>query len=194
MKINLATWVTMLILKSQFFTINIDKADSYQMFIFFTSRLYSPVKLKCLIMPNAMTFLFLINFALICNCFLKTSSGNILTWLNGKHSNIIPTNPTLSTIACLCKFCIEHNTIQRGQNHVYHGTIHLHKNIIWACRDNFAFITSFINSSPNIWDLINNLYILTINYKAIHKPNYTETYIQSDTNWEDDNEIFFIDR
>ena len=41
--------------------------------------------------------------------------------------------------------------------------------------------------------MVNSLYSSIINYKAVHKSSSIENYVQSETDWEDD-EIFFTDR
>lgn len=84
-KTNLAAQVTISISKSQSFMISVDESDYHQMPTSMAPQSYYPVKLKCIIMLIAVTLLSLTNFAPICSCFSKILSGNVLTWLNGRH-------------------------------------------------------------------------------------------------------------
>jgi hypothetical protein len=106
---------------------------------------------------------------------------------SGRGATTIATNPTLSTSKCLRKLCIDLDTIQRSLNITFHGTIHLRKNIIRACRSHSALINDLINISSDIFALINGLYISIVNYEAVQKSS--QTYTQ-----DDEDSTFFIDR
>ena len=78
-KTSLAAQVTILTSKSQFFIINVNKLDCRQMFISMMPLSCFLVKLKRVIMPIGVILLSLTNFVLICSCFLRPLSGNLLT-------------------------------------------------------------------------------------------------------------------
>lgn len=107
---------------------------------------------------------------------------NMIKWQTFSLTDIISTNPTLSTTKFLQKLCTKLNTILRGVNPVYHGTIHFCENIIQAHRDHLALTAGLINLFLETSDLVNNLYTSIINYKAIYESSSINSYIQSETN------------
>ena len=114
---------------------------------------------------------------------------NLTKWQTISLTDIISTNPTLSTTECLCKLYTELDTIQRGVDPAYHGTVNLRENIIWACRGHPALAAGLTNPPGNISGLVNNLYTSIVNYEAIHKP-VQQSYLHEN----EDNELYFTDR
>lgn len=78
-KTSLAVQIVISTSKWQFFMINKNKWDYYQMPILMTSLLYYLVKLILIIMQIAVMFLTLTNVVLIFSCLLKVLNNNILT-------------------------------------------------------------------------------------------------------------------
>ncbi len=117
---------------------------------------------------------------------------NLTKWQTLSLIDIISANPTLSTIECLRKLYTKLNIIQRGVNPAYHGTVHLRENIIRACRGHPALTAGLTNPPSDTSGLVNSLYTSIINYEAVHKPSSMENYLQSESDWEED-EIFFTD-
>lgn len=113
---------------------------------------------------------------------LKWQRFNLTKWQTLNLTNIIFANPTLSIIKCLCKLCTKLNTIHQSVDPAYHGTIHLCKNIIQACRGYSAVISGLTHPLLDTSGLLNSFYTLIINYKAVQKSNFKENYIQSKTN------------
>lgn len=83
--------------------------------------------------------------------------------------------------------------IQRNVNLADYGLIYLQNNMIWICQDYLALAVNFINLLFKISDIINFLYSLMINYKAVHKLISTKNYIKFKINWEND-DIFFTNQ
>ena len=102
---------------------------------------------------------------------------------------MISTNPTLSTTKCLCKLCTELDTIQKGVDLAYYGTVHLRENIIRACRGHSALAAVLTNPPGDTSGLVNNLYTSIVNYKAVHKP-VQQSYLHENK----DNKLYFTDR
>lgn len=122
---------------------------------------------------------------------LKWQRLNLTKWQTFSLTNIISANPTLFTTEYLWKFCIKFITIRPDLNPVYHGIVQLRKNIIWVCKGNSVLTTGLTYPLLDILGNVNNLYNSIINYELIHKPSSIENYIQVETNWHDDDEIFF---
>ena len=118
---------------------------------------------------------------------------NLIKWQTVSLADTIAANPTLSTTECLRKMCTEIDKIQRSVNSAYRGPIHLRDNIIRACRGHPALAAGLTNPPSETSDMVNSLCSSIINYEAVHKPSSIENYIQSETDWGDD-EIFFTDR
>lgn len=116
---------------------------------------------------------------------------NLTRWQTIKINDIVSSNPFLTTTECLRKLIIEMNIVQRDLNSAYHGTTHLRKNIVRACRGHPALTNGLNNSSMDTFGLVNNLYTSIINYEAIHKPSMQQTYIQDDGQKD---ELYFTDR
>lgn len=114
---------------------------------------------------------------------------NPTKWQTISLNNIISANPTLSTIECVRKLCTELDTIQRGVDSAYHGTVHLRENIIQACRGHPSLAAGLTSPPSDTSDLINNLYTFIVNYEAVHKPTQ-----QSYLNENEENELYFTDR
>ena len=89
--------------------------------------------------------------------------------------------------------CTKIDKIQCIVNSAYHGPIHLQENIIQACRGHPTLPAGLTNPPPETSDMVNSLCSLIINYKAVHKPSSIENYVQSETDWEN-NEMFFTNR
>ena len=114
---------------------------------------------------------------------------NLTKWQTISLTDIISTNPTLSTTECLRKLCTELDTIQRGVDPAYHGTVHLQENIILACRGHPALAAGLTNPPGDTSDLANNLYTSIINYEAVHEP-VQQSYLHENK----DDELYFTDR
>lgn len=116
---------------------------------------------------------------------------NLTKWQTININDVILANPTLSTTECLRKLCTELNTVQRGLDVAYHGTVHLRENIIRSCRGHPALTNGLTNPPMDTAGLINNLYTSIINYEALHKPSPMQQYTQDD---DGEDELFFTDR
>ena len=114
---------------------------------------------------------------------------NLIKWQTISLTDIISTNPTLSTTECLRKPCMELDTIQRGVNPAYHGTVHLQENIIRACRGHPALAAGLTNPLGDTSGLVNNLYTSIVNYEAVHEP-VQQSYLHENK----DDELYFTDR
>ena len=114
---------------------------------------------------------------------------NLTKWQTVSLNDIISANPTLSTTECVRKLCTELDTIQRGVDSAYHGTVHLRENIIRACRGHPALAAGLTSPPSDTSGLINNLYTSIVNYEAVHKPTQ-----QSYLNKNEEDELYFTDR
>jgi CRISPR/Cas system CSM-associated protein Csm5 (group 7 of RAMP superfamily) len=90
--------------------------------------------------------------------------------------------------------CLEMNIIQRELDSAFYDSIHLRKNIIRICRDHFALINNLNNVSINVSDLINNLHISITNYEVVQKSAQFETYLQSNSFNQNQDDQYFTDR
>ncbi len=61
------------------------------------------------------------------------------------------------------------NDIQKELNSDYHDLSYIRGTLIWACRDYSALLIELHHSSSSCSDLINSLYISTIDYESINK-------------------------
>ena len=113
---------------------------------------------------------------------------NLTKWQTISLTDMISTNPTLSTTKCLRKLCTELDTIQKSVDPTYHGTVHLKENIIQACKGYPALAADLTNPPGDTSGLVNNLYISTVNYEAIYKP-VQRSYLHKNKN----NELYFTD-
>lgn len=102
---------------------------------------------------------------------------NLIKWEIVSLANTIAANPTLSTTKYLRKKCTKINKFQRSVNSVCHWLIHLHENIIQACQGHPTPTAGLTNLSIQISDIVNSLYSLIINYKAMHKSSFIENYV-----------------
>lgn len=93
---NFAAQVTILTSKSQFFMINFDESDYYQMFISMAFPSCYIIKLKHAITPIVVTLLSLTNFILIYSYSLRALSDNVLIWLNGRPLASLISFPQIS--------------------------------------------------------------------------------------------------
>ena len=119
---------------------------------------------------NASTF---DQFCIIMQLFFKGPKWqrlNLTKWQTMNLTDMISTNPILSTTKCLCKLYTKLDTIQKGVDPAYHGTVHLQKNIFLACRGHPALAAGLTNPPRDTSGLVNNLYTSIVNYEAIHKP------------------------
>lgn len=174
------TQITIFILKSQYFIINISKFNYYQITIAMVPQWYFLANFEYIIILILETFLLLTNFTLICSCFLKAPSDNILTWQHGRYlvslTSPIFTNPTLSKIEFFYKFYTEHNTIQKVGDSIYYSIVYISKNVILMYKCYSTLIAGLTNLFSNIWNLINTLHMSIIYCKVMHKPNlYTSS-------------------
>jgi hypothetical protein len=78
------------------------------------------------------------------------------------------------------------NIIQRDLNSAYHDSIRLRENIIRVCRNHSALIFELINSSMNIFILMNTL----LNYEIVRKSSIHQQYHQND----ETDDHYFIDK
>lgn len=85
---------------------------------------------------------------------------------------------------------IKINKIQCIMNLDYNSPIYLWENIIQAYWWQEILAADLTNPLLNTSIMINLLYSSIINYKTVHKPNFTQNYVQSDDD-EKDNEMFF---
>ena len=95
---------------------------------------------------------------------------NLSKWQTISLTDMISTNPTLSTTECLRKLYTELDTIQRDVDPAYHGTVHLRENIIRACRGHSALAAGLTNPLGDTSGLVNNLYTSIVNHEVIYKP------------------------
>ena len=61
------------------------------------------------------------------------------------------------------------NIIQRDIDSAYHDFMHLRENIIRTCQDYSAFIVDLNNLIFDTSELINNFYVLIVNYEIVYK-------------------------
>ncbi len=86
------------------------------------------------------------------------------------------------------------NIIQRELDLAFYDSIHLRKNIIRICKDHSTLINDLKNASINVFDLINSLHINITNYEVVQKSAQFETYLQSNSFNQNQDDQYFIDR
>ncbi len=86
------------------------------------------------------------------------------------------------------------NIIQKKLDFAFYDSTHLRKNIIKVCRNHFALINDLNNALINISNLINNLHINIINYEVVQKSTQFETYLQSNSFNQNQDDQYFINR
>jgi hypothetical protein len=86
------------------------------------------------------------------------------------------------------------NIIQRELDLAFYDSIHLRKNIIRVCRDHFALTNDLNNASINVSNLINSLHINITNYEVVQRLAQFETYLQSNSFNQNQDDQYFIDR
>ncbi len=121
---------------------------------------------------------------------------NLIKWQMISISNVVAVNQNQSLLLseCLQKMCLEINIIQRELDFAFYDSIHLRKNIIKICRNHFALINDLNNASINVSNLINNLHISITNYEVVQKSAQFETYLQSNSFNQNQDDQYFIDR
>ncbi len=90
--------------------------------------------------------------------------------------------------------CLEINIIQKELDLAFYDSIHLRKIIIRVCRNYFALTNNLNNVSINVFDLINSLHISITNYEVVQKSAQFETYLQSNSFNQNQNDQYFTDR
>jgi hypothetical protein len=86
------------------------------------------------------------------------------------------------------------NIIQRELDLAFYDSIHLRKNIIKVCRNHSTLINDLNNVSIKISDLINSLHISITNYEVVQKSAQFETYLQSNSFNQNQDDQYFTDR
>jgi hypothetical protein len=121
---------------------------------------------------------------------------NLIKWQIISISNVVAINQSqdLFLSECLQKMCLEMNIIQKELDLVFYDSIHLRKKIIKICRDYFALINDLNNASINVSKLINSLHISIINYEVVQKSTQFETYLQSNSFNQNQDDQYFTDR
>ncbi len=121
---------------------------------------------------------------------------NLIKWQIISISNVVAVNQSqnLSLSECFQKMCLEMNVIQKEFDLAFYDSIHLRENIIRVCRSHFALMNDLNNASINVSDLINSLHISIINYEVVQKSAQFETYLQSNSFNQNQDDQYFIDR
>ncbi len=121
---------------------------------------------------------------------------NLIRWQIISISNVVAVNQSQSLFLseCLQKMCLEMNVIQRELDLAFYDSTHLRKNIIKVCRSHFALINDLNNASINVSNLINSLHTSITNYEVVQKSAQFETYLQSNSFNQNQDDQYFTDR